>query len=204
MVQSTVNQFQPTGVVGDIVIDGPQTGRGAILQSVDSSGAAAPANNVIGRAFTTRVPTDGSTPNDLYVTAGTGQTTAAQAVFAGILANRKVYPLQGTAAGGTLAETITLPNNTTVELVTKTAGILVELSLSMNDKPNIGAGVGFSTTTGALMPLDLNADVPGTALQILGATIVYNNLGTFGEATGTALAIIALEGVIPKPASGTL
>ena len=43
--QSTVRIDQTTGIVGDIVIDGPQRGQPGILNSTSA------ANNVIGRAF---------------------------------------------------------------------------------------------------------------------------------------------------------
>ena len=99
--QSTVRIDQTTGIVGDIIIDGPMIGVPAILNSTSA------ANNVIGRAFR---HIDSS---DLEVSAD-----AATGVFAGILANSKVYATSGTAAGGTLAPTLVLPNNSEVELGT--------------------------------------------------------------------------------------
>ena len=163
--QSTVRIDQTTGIVGDIVIDGPQRGQPGILNSTDA------ANNVIGRAFR-HIDNE-----DLEVSAD----VAAGQTFAGILANSKVYATSGTAAGGTLAATLTLPNNMEVELVTMASGILVLLSTVAA----IGDNVFFATATGIL------AANSGTTLadheQIPNATIVRNNITGSGR-----LAIVEL------------
>ena len=156
--QSTVRIDQTTGIVGDIIIDGPMIGVPAILNSTSA------ANNVIGRAFR---HIDSS---DLEVSAD-----AATGVFAGILANSKVYATSGTAAGGTLAPTLVLPNNSEVELVRVTAGIVVLLSTTAS----IGDNVFYATATGIL------AANSGTTLAnhvlIDGAHIVRNNLSGSGR-----------------------
>ena len=164
--QSTVRIDQTTGIVGDIVLEGATDGDPAILNSTSA------ANNVIGRGFR-RIAN-----NDLEVSAD----VAAGAVFAGILANSKRYATSGTSAGGTLAPTLILPNNSEVDLITFTAGILVELSTVAT----IGQNVFFATATGIL------AAATGTTLAshelIDGAKVVRNNI------SGTArLAIIALR-----------
>ena len=157
--QSTVRIDQTTGIVGDIVLDGPQRGQPAILNSTSA------ANNVIGRAFRHL------DNEDLEVSAD----AATGGVFAGILANSKVYATSGTAAAGTLAPTLVLPNNAEVELVTMTSGILVELSTTAS----IGDNVFFATATGIL------AAASGTTLaaheQIPRATIVRNNISGTGR-----------------------
>ena len=162
--QSTVRIDQTTGIVGDIVLEGANDGRPGILASTSA------ANNVIGRAFRHIAN------SDLNVTAD------AAGVFAGILANSKRYSTSGTAAGGTLAPTLALPNNTEVELVTFTAGILVELSTVAT----IGQNVFFADATGIL------AAATGTTLsnhtQIPGATIVRNNISGTGR-----LAVVQLR-----------
>ena len=161
--QQTVRINQTTGVVGDIVIDGPLRGQPGILASTSA------ANNVIGRAFRHVAS------SDLNVTAD------AAGIFAGILANSKVYATSGTTAGGTLAPTLALPNNTEVELVTFTSGILVELSTIAT----IGQNVFYASATGIL------AAATGTTIadhvQITGATVVRNNISGSGR-----LAIIEL------------
>ena len=163
--QSTVRINQTTGVVGDIVLDGPLRGQPAILNSTSA------ANNVIGRAMRHIAN------NDLEVSAD----AATGGIFAGILANSKLYATSGTSTGGTLAPTLVLPNNMEVELVTMTSGILVELSTVAT----IGQNVFFATATGIL------ASATGTTLadheQIPGAVIVRNNISGTGR-----LAIVEL------------
>jgi hypothetical protein len=107
---ATVTNDQAYGVVGDIVFDGPQRAESGILNST------LPANNVIGRAFGRKTT---SNLNEVEA-GGTG-------VFAGILFNSKSYATSGTAAGGSLAPTLTLPNETQVELL-KMGTVLVSLT----------------------------------------------------------------------------
>ena len=157
--QSTVRVNQTTGIVGDIVLDGPLIGQPGILNSTSA------ANNVIGRAFRHIAN------NDLQVSAD-----AASGAFAGILINSKEYATSGTTAGGTLAPTLVLPNNMEVELITFTAGVLVQLSTDAA----IGENVFYATATGIL------AADPGTTLAdhvlIPGARVVRNNISAAGLA----------------------
>ena len=157
--QSTVRINQTTGIVGDIVLDGPIIGAPAILNSTSA------ANNVIGRAFKHLAN------EDLEVSAD-----AASGAFAGILVNSKHYATSGTTAGGTLAPTIILPNNMEVELVTFTAGVLVSLSTDAS----IGENVFYADATGIL------AAAAGTTLSshtlIAGARVVRNNISAAGLA----------------------
>ena len=163
--QTEVRIDQTTGIVGDIVLDGPLRGQPGILNSTSA------ANNVIGRAFRHIAG------QDLMVSAD----VAAGSVFAGILANSKRYATSGTAAGGTLAPTLMLPNNANVTLVTMTSGILVMLATTAN----IGDNVFFATATGIL------SAASGTTLAdnelIPNATIVRNNITGSGR-----LAIVEL------------
>lgn len=156
--QPSVRIDQTTGIVGDIVLDGPLWGQPGILNSTSA------ANNVIGRAFRHL------TNQDLQVSAD----VEAGRPFAGILANSKVYATSGPATG-TLDATLALPNNTEVELVTGTAGMLVELSTVAN----IGDNVFFATATGILA-----ADTGRTLADhelIPGSTVVRNNTSGSGR-----------------------
>ena len=163
--QTEVRIDQTTGIVGDIVLDGPLRGQPGILNSTSA------ANNVIGRAFRHIAGQDLMVSSDV----------AAGSVFAGILANSKRYATSGTAAGGTLAPTLMLPNNANVTLVTMTSGILVMLATTAN----IGDNVFFATATGIL------SAASGTTLAdnelIPNATIVRNNITGSGR-----LAIVEL------------
>ena len=162
--QSNVRINQTTGIVGDVVLQGPLMAQPGILASTNA------ANNVIGRAFRN------AANSDLNVSAD-----AASGEFAGILANSKVYATSGTASGGTLAPTLALPNNTEVELVFFTAGILVELSTDAA----IGENVFYATATGILAadPSETLAD----HVLIPNARVVRNNISSAG------LAIIELR-----------
>jgi hypothetical protein len=113
--QSTVKAQQGAGVVGELALDGPFRGQPAILHTADAT------LNVVGRACTITSGATGSwaagsagaaDPKPLIVAVGGVN------VFAGILANPKVYALLGTTAGGSLASSLTLPNDVAVELVT--------------------------------------------------------------------------------------
>lgn len=167
--QSTVRIDQTTGIVGDIVIDGPQRGRSAILNSTSA------ANNVIGRAFRHITGNDNTVSADV----ASGQP------FAGILGNSKTYATSGTTAGGTLAPTLILPNNAEVELVTMASGLLVDLSTVAA----IGDNVFYATATGILAANSATTLTNHELIQ--GAIVVQNNITGSGR-----LAIIQLTGVL--------
>lgn len=131
---SSVRNALAAGIVGEIIYDGPHRAEPRILSSSDA------ALNVIGRAFTQVAGSD----TDVEA-GGTG-------VFAGILANPLEYASYGTAAGGPLAPTITLPNETGASLV-KMGTMIVSLSTAAN----IGDDVHFVQATGVLL-----AVAPGT------------------------------------------
>ncbi len=160
--QSQVRIDQTTGVVGDIILDGPMRAQPGILSSTSA------ANNVIGRAFRHIANSD------------TDVTADASGVFAGILANSKVYATSGTPVtgmdSGTLAPTLLVPDQTEVELVTKTSGIVVQLSTDAS----IGENVFYADATGIL------AAAAGTTLanhtQIPNATVVRQNIPSAGLA----------------------
>ena len=162
--QSQVRIDQTTGVIGDIIIDGPMRAQPGILSSTSA------ANNVIGRAFRHVANSDTDVSADVAI----GRP------FAGILANSKVYATSGTPVtgvdSGTLAPTLMLPNETEVELVTKTSGIVVALSTDAD----IGENVFFATATGIL------AADPSTTLanheQIPNAKVVRQNIPSAGLA----------------------
>ncbi len=128
--QTTVIGDIRSGVIGEIAFDGPTRAVSAILDS----GAGA-ANNVIGRAFcyaNTEIPT---------VSAGGDAGN-----FAGILIMPKTHALRGTAAGGTLADSLTVPDGTPVELL-QMGEVFVSLA---SDGATIGSLVKYADTTGIL------------------------------------------------------
>jgi hypothetical protein len=161
--QSTVRIDQTTGIVGEIILDGPLRAQPGILRST------AQANNVIGRAFTLVAGTDDVFSADQ----GTGV-----GVFSGILVNPKVYATSGTTAG-TLEPTLTLPNETQAEFLTM--GIII---VSLAAAASIGDNVYYDPDNGAL---SAGLAPPGSFTdQVPNATVVRQST------TGAGLAIIQL------------
>lgn len=176
MFQTAITGNIAFGVVGELFLDGPLRAQPGRLTG------ATPANNVIGRAFTIADDATASfetsdDPQPLDVVAGgTG-------IFAGILANPKVYVSGGTAADGTLAASMTLPNNTMVELVQECAGLIVALPAAFA----IGDWIWFNTTTGILQATAPNASAPA------GTARVPNGRVTRYESAAAGLAVIELD-----------
>lgn len=127
--QQAVNTNLGFGVVGELFLDGPFRGQPAII---DSDGVTNP--NRVGRVFTHVAASDGH-----VVVGGTG-------IFAGILANPKVYPLFGTSSGGSLAPSLDLGQYMNGEFVYDTTGIIVSLAAAAS----IGDEVYYDTTTGVI------------------------------------------------------
>ncbi len=132
--QSSVSQYQGFGVVGEVFSNSPIRSKSYILNS------GAVANNV-GYAFTQG--TEGQA-----ACGGTG-------LFAGILINPKAYALQG-AAAGTLAPTLTVPEDSQGELLT-----MGEIIVYLNTAAAIGDKVVYATATGALSTVAAQVQVTG-------------------------------------------
>ena len=128
--QTTVSADIRSGVIGELAFNGPTCAASAMLDS----GAGA-ANNVVGRAFC-YASTESNT-----VSAG-----GDAGIFAGILIQPKSYALRGTAAGGTLADSLTLPDGVAVELL-QMGEVFVSLA---TDGATIGSLVKYDDTTGVL------------------------------------------------------
>ena len=122
--QSTVNQFQGFGVPGDLFNEGPVRSKPYIIDSAD------PAYNVMGRAFTV-------TSEGVAAAGGTG-------AFAGILIGPKEQAMVGTSSG-TLAPTLTIPDNVVGELLD-----MGEVIVTLPAAAAIGDKVAYDTTTGAI------------------------------------------------------
>lgn len=171
--QSTVKTQQGFGVVGEVFDDGPRRAQPFILRSDDA------ALNVFGRAFTVLAEGVAEAGKD-----------GAQ-VFAGILINPKVHPLQGTVAGGSLAPSLTLPNETVAELLSE-GSIVVALGATAA----IGDLVYFTDATGVLTTTAPGAAAPASSTLIEGA---YVDRFTPTAVAGYTLAVITLAG---SPRSG--
>jgi hypothetical protein len=142
--QQTVRLVQAIGIAGQVIFDGPQRAEPNILKTVD------PANNVIGRAFTAVAANQGE-----VVAGGSGD-------FAGILIDSLIYASGGTAAGGSLAPTVVLPNELTAEFLKMGTVIAALLNAA-----NIGDNVAYATADG-----QLSAVAPVAAFTASQATTV--------------------------------
>ena len=175
--QSNVRQFMTSGVVGEVVLDGAVRSRGVILNSVNE------ANNVVGRALTySNANADG-----VRVEAGgTG-------VFAGILTHSKQYAALGTQAGGALAPTLTIPNNSQVEATYFATGVYVELTCNQNQVISIGDKVAFNQTNGVLIAFPANQTAPAGHTEIVGARVIEQNVVGPTTQPYSVLAVIELN-----------
>ena len=175
--QSNVRQFMTSGVVGEVVLDGAVRSRGVILKSTNE------ANNVVGRALTySNANADG-----VRVEAGgTG-------VFAGILTHSKQYAALGTQAGGALAPTLTIPNNSQVEATYFATGVYVELTCNQNQVISIGDKVAFNQTNGVLIAFPANQNAPAGHTEIVGARVIEQNVVGPTTQPYSVLAVIELN-----------
>ena len=175
--QSNVRQFMTSGVVGEVVLDGAVRSRGVILNSTNE------ANNVVGRALTySNANADG-----VRVEAGgTG-------VFAGILTHSKQYAALGTQAGGALAPTLTIPNNSQVEATYFATGVYVELTCNQNQVISIGDKVAFNQTNGGLIAFPANQAAPAGHTEIVGARVIEQNVVGPTTQPYSVLAVIELN-----------
>jgi len=167
MPQSTVRYDYGFGVVGESRKHGATRRKPVLLNSTDAT------QNVIGRAITLNA--DGKT----YGAGGTG-------VFGGILSGPKQYASYGTAAGGPLAPTITLPNNTIAESTEEDYALVVAMT---NANVAIGDYVVFAQATGALQSVTQGGALPAGTTRVLGA--IVNDLP---QPTANGLCTISLTG----------
>ena len=163
-MQSQVRAVQTTGIIGSFVKDGPRRANPKRLNSTD------PAKNVIGRVFQ-QVSSD-----DALISADLG--TAG--ICAGVLITPKDYVLQGTASGGTLAASLTLPNFTEVEVALE--GTLYVPVANTGAGNLIGNILFYDVSTG-----EISSDAPGTEAPegkaLIPGGVVANRATTGGSLT---------------------
>jgi len=176
MFQQTVNNNIGFGVVGELFLEGPLRAQPGVLNTTTA------ANNIVGRAFTVR---DDATAS--FDTAADPQPMEMQAggagVFAGILANPKVYASFGTVAGGTLAPTLLLPNTTIAEFVQETAGLIVQLPAAFA----VGDYLYFLTADGSLLTAAPGAAAPANSTRVPGGRVVRY------ESAAAGLAVVSFN-----------
>lgn len=138
--QSTVISDIRSGLIGEIAFDGPTRAVSAVLDS----GAGA-ANNIVGRAFTYA-----SVANNTVRAGGTG-------VFAGIFMMPKTQALRGTVAGGTLAESLLVPDGTPGEFLDMGFPFV-----SLTDVASVGDLIVYDTDTGELSAIPVLSSFTAT------------------------------------------
>lgn len=161
--QSTVRLVQTVGIIGEIIFGGPHRSRPLNV----NSGGATP--NTVGKAFTF----------DTSVDDECGAGSIGGGAFAGILINPKHYALNGTVAGGSLAPTLDLPDNTNAELMSM-GTIIVDLTIV--DTGLIGEPIFYVDATGVL----------GSGTAGVGQTQLTNAKIDRENISGAGLAIITL------------
>jgi hypothetical protein len=152
VMQSTVQKDLAAGIVGEYVKTGP---RRANIRRLEST---APALNVIGRIFQQVPQQDDLVAADLGV----------EGICAGMLAFPKRYALQGTAAGGTLAPNLTLPNATNVEMIME--GTVYAVVANAGAGNLVGNILFYNFSTG-----EISSDAPGTVAPA-GTAIIPNGV----------------------------
>lgn len=172
--QSSVAARMGFGIVGEFFLDSARRVQPALLDSADA------ANNVFGRAFTVKAGADGLPGSVLTAEAGSSDGLG---VFAGILVNPKAHASYGTAAGGPLAASLTLPNDVVAELCNDTAGVIVDFGAT---GANVGDWVEYDNGDGVLAP-----KAPGSAATA-GATLIPGaRVERYDSASG--LAVVSLS-----------
>jgi hypothetical protein len=150
--QSTVNINYAFGLIGQLYKDGPTRAQELLI---NSSGAV----NNVGYAFTKSNATNVATVG--------GAITNGSTVFAGILISPKSYAAVGTSAGGTLAATLAVPDNTLGEFLT-----MGDIVVALTGAANIGDQVQYNTTTGALSAVAPGASASGGNALVPNAVVI--------------------------------
>lgn len=149
------------GVPGEYFADGPTRAEPGLIRS------ATPANNIFGRAFTM----DSALPG-VWRAGDVG----ANGERIGIMTSPKQHASYGTAAGGPLAPTLTIPNEVTAEITTM--GQVIVASQSATNL--VGNIVRFILATGEIVTAPPGTALPGTQAEILGATVIRVPQPTLG------------------------
>ena len=168
--QTTVSGDLKSGVIGEISHDSPMRAVPAVLDS----GAGA-ANNVVGRFFTYI--------DEAAETVQAGGTVGAANAMAGILILPKTHALRGTTVGGTLADSLLLPDGTPADFLQK-GEIFVSLATT---GATIGAAVKYNTTTGVL-----DHGAPGAGEAVVPNAVVARHNASPTD-TAAFLAVISLN-----------
>jgi hypothetical protein len=148
--QSNVNISNAFGVPGELLTDSPHRADSLVVNSAGTN------PNVVGNAFTKSTATN---------VARIGGAVGAGVVFAGLLANPKVYAHYGKATG-TLSPTLALPDNANGEFVT-----MGDVVVQITGTANIGDVLLYDTTTGELSAMAPGGTAPAGSAAVPNAVI---------------------------------
>ena len=169
VMQNNVRNRLATGNVGEYVKTGPRRANIKRLASSD------PTLNVIGRVFQQVAQQDDLVAVDI----------GSEGICAGVLGFPKRYALNGTAAGGTLAATTTLPNNTNVEMIME--GTIFANVANAGAGNLIGNILFYDFSTG-----EISSDAPGSTPPA-GTAIIPNGVVTGANTAGGTLTEIYIN-----------
>lgn len=141
------------GIPGEFYAAGPSRSEPGLLRTV------APANNIFGRAFTLNSAVPG------VWRAGDPSSDSERIA---IMTSPKQHASFGTAAGGPLAPTLTLPNEVNAEMTTMGQIIVV----STNPANLVGNIVRYVKATGEITTAPPGTALPGTEAEIPGAVVI--------------------------------
>lgn len=181
---ATVRTDIASGFPGDLALDGPTYATPVVL----AAGADAD-NLVIGRV----VSIDRTSQDPQVAIPGRPANTY---ITPGILVSRGQQASYGTAAGGSLANTLTLPVGAVAEVLHGCAGVFVTMLTPANTRP--GNLVIFDTDTGELDSLVDGGTLP-SGFEVLGGAVVIRDRSA---PTPSGLTIISLTGPLPIGAPG--
>lgn len=157
-----------TASIATNVLTVTAVGSGVVTNGLVLSGTNVTAGTVVLRQLTGAAGGIGTYLLDRNSTAGSTTVTGAGngQMFGGILLHPKNYAAVGTAAGGTLAPTLAIPDNYNGEF--GTMGIIV---VNVTGAANIGDQVQFNSNTGALSCVAPGASATSGNTLIAGAAV---------------------------------
>ena len=159
--QTVVNNGTAFGVPGESFLDGPMEAEPVLLETANSGGTGA---NIIGATYVTET-VDATVNNAGAVTVQAGG--AGPGV--GILASPKEHTTAGTAGGGALAPSMTLPDGVLATAVRRHAGLIIG---PLPAAWGVGDQLGYTTATGALVTVARGGAAPGGVTLIPYASMI--------------------------------
>jgi hypothetical protein len=157
-----------TGSIAGTMLTVTAVGSGTVTNGLVLSGTSVTAGTTVLGQLTGAAGGVGTYTVSVASTASSTTITGAgnQVVYGGILVNPKVSALSGTAAGGTLAPTLALPDYRDGEFAS-----MAIIVVSSTTACNIGDQVQYSSVTGAISTVAPGASATSGSVLIPGASV---------------------------------